>query len=74
VKNEFCDLPQAEIFALNIPLDMKGFLLSPFHLNQQNGYVLVPAEAFKELIDLITEYAILKDGQSEPNAGKTIAS
>lgn len=66
MKNDFCDLPQADIYALNIPLDMKGFLLSPFHLNQQNGYVLVPTDAFKELIGLITEYAILKDGQSEP--------
>lgn len=61
MKNDFCDLPQAEIFALKIPIDMKGFLLSPFQFNQQNGCVLVPSEAFKQLIDFITEYAILKD-------------
>lgn len=70
MKNDFCDLPQAEIYALNIPIEMKGFLLSPFHLNQQNGYVLVPTDAFKELIGLITEYAILKDSQSKHSNDK----
>jgi hypothetical protein len=56
-KNEFCDLSRKEIAALQIPDTVAGFLLSPFHLNERDGYILVPTEAFKEMIDLITAHA-----------------
>ena len=56
-KNEFCDLFRKEIRALQIPDTVAGFLLSPFHLNERDGYILVPKEAFKEMIDLITAHA-----------------
>lgn len=56
-KNEFCDLPHKDIRALQIPDTVAGFLLSPFHLNERDGYILVPKEAFKEMIDLITAHA-----------------
>lgn len=55
--NEFCDLSHKEIRALQIPDTVAGFLLSPFHLNERDGYILVPTEAFKEMIDLITAHA-----------------
>jgi CTP-dependent riboflavin kinase len=56
MKNNFCDLPQEEINKL--PNRFKGFLLSPFHLNKHNGYVMVPDDCFKEMIDIIAEYAL----------------
>jgi hypothetical protein len=55
LKNNFCDLPQQDIHKL--PERFKGFLLSPFHLNVKDGFVLVPDDTFKEMIDIITEYA-----------------
>lgn len=57
MKNDFCDLPQRDIAALDVPDAVKGFLLSPFQFNRQNGYVLVPEDSFKEMIDIITEHA-----------------
>lgn len=42
---------------MQIPDTVAGFLLSPFHLNERDGYILVPKEAFKEMIDLITAHA-----------------
>lgn len=60
MKNDFCDLSQADINALDIPNDLKGFLLSPFHFGKQDGVVPVPVEAFKEMIDYLTQYALLK--------------
>lgn len=54
---DFCDLPHKEIRALQIPDTVAGFLLSPFHLNERDGYILVPKEAFKEMIDPITAHA-----------------
>lgn len=64
MKNNFCDLPQSEIYALQISDDMKGFLLSPFHFCKQDGYVSVPEDSFKEMIDFITELALLKHAES----------
>lgn len=55
MKNEFCDLSREQIATL--PERFQGFFLSPFHLNRRNGYVLVPEDAFKEMIDLLAEYA-----------------
>lgn len=65
MKNDFCDLPQGEINALQIPDTVKGFLLSPFQFSQQNGFVYVPAESFKEMIDLITAHAQALDAQAK---------
>ncbi|WP_449124747.1 hypothetical protein [Pseudomonas viridiflava] len=56
-KNDFCDMPHKDIRALKIPDTVMGFLLSPFHLNERDGYILVPKEAFKEMISLITAHA-----------------
>ncbi|HBP1342002.1 TPA: hypothetical protein L5T32_004346 [Pseudomonas aeruginosa] len=64
MKNDFCDLPQGEIHALQIPDTVKGFLLSPFQFSQQNGFVYVPTEAFKEMIDLITAHAKVMDART----------
>lgn len=55
VKNEFCDLSYEEI--AKVPERFKGFFLSPFHFNERNGYVAVPTETFKEMIDLLIEFA-----------------
>lgn len=55
MKNDYCSLSQEEINAL--PERFKGFLLSPFQHNLQRGYVQVPEDSFKEMIDLIAEYA-----------------
>lgn len=65
MKNDFCDLPQNEIYALKIPNEVRGFLLSPFQFSQQNGFVYVPKESFKEMIDIITRYALLTKGEPE---------
>lgn len=63
MKNDFCDLSQGEIHALQIPDEVKGFLLSPFQFSQQNGFVYVPIESFKEMIDLIAAHAKALDAQ-----------
>lgn len=65
MKNEFCDLPQGEIFALEVSEDLKGLLLSPFQFNQHNGSVIVPTETFKEMIDVITEYSLIKHREAQ---------
>lgn len=56
MKNEYCELPQKEIRAL--PPRFQGFLLSPFQWNLREGMVAVPEDTFKEMIDIITEYAL----------------
>lgn len=55
MKNDFCDLSQDEIH--NLPDRFKGFLLSPFQFNKSNGFVMVPEDSFKEMIDIIGECA-----------------
>lgn len=66
MKNDFCELSQSEIHALQIPDEVKGFLLSPFQFSQQNGFVYVPIESFKEMIDLITAHAKALDAHANP--------
>ena len=74
MKNDFCDLTQAEIRALDVPDTVLGFLLSPFQFNKQNGYVVVPEESFKEMIDLITEHAKNLHAQKQTlNAEKALS-
>lgn len=58
MKNDFCELSRKEIDALHIPINVQGFLLSPFQFNVRDGFVLVPTEAFEDLISLITQHAI----------------
>lgn len=67
MKNDFCDLSQREIHDLKIPDEVKGFLLSPFQFSQENGFVYVPIESFKELIGLITAHAKALDSQANPD-------
>jgi hypothetical protein len=55
MKNDYCELTYEQIAAL--PERFKGFLFSPFQFNLSNGYVGVPEDTFKEMIDIITEYA-----------------
>ena len=58
MKNDYCDLPRKDI--ANLPERFQGFLLSPFQFTLRNGYVAVPETSFKEMIDLITEFAQLE--------------
>lgn len=55
MKNSYCALSNKEISAL--PKRFQGFLLSPFQFNLCDGMVAVPEDTFKEMIDIITEYA-----------------
>jgi hypothetical protein len=55
LKNNYCDLSHQQIRAL--PERFQGLLLSPFQFNLRDGMVAVPEDAFKEMIDLIAEYA-----------------
>ncbi len=55
MKNDYCDLSYKEIEAL--PERFRGFLFSPFQHNLRNGFILVPEDAFKEMIDIIVECA-----------------
>jgi hypothetical protein len=55
MKNDYCDLTHKQIRAL--PERFQGFLLSPFQWNLRNGMVAVPEDTFKEMIDIIAEYA-----------------
>jgi hypothetical protein len=55
MKNDYCDLSQQQIRAL--PERFQGFLLSPFQFNLRDGVVAVPEDTFKEMIDIIAEYA-----------------
>jgi hypothetical protein len=59
MKNDFCDLPEGEIRALQIPNDLLGYLLSPFQHCKQSGFVYVPEESFKEMIGYIAQLAVL---------------
>jgi hypothetical protein len=65
MKNDFCSLTQEEIRKL--PERFQGFLLSPFQCNQtDSGYVFVPGATFKEMIDIITEYAAQQKAPDVP--------
>jgi hypothetical protein len=55
VKNNYCDLPEAEIRQL--PERYRGFMLSPLHLNLRDGYVWVPEDTFKDMVDIVVEAA-----------------
>ncbi|GEM_PF-5503127 len=63
MKNDFCALPQQAIQALKVPDTVKGLLLSPFQCNEQNGFIMVPLDAFKDMIDAITAHALALDAQ-----------
>lgn len=65
MKNNFCDLPQKQIQNLNIPVEIKGLLLSPFQFNDDGKWVRVPRETFKEFVDVVTAYALKKDSDSQ---------
>jgi hypothetical protein len=65
MKNDYCKLTQEDIVAL--PDRFKGFLLSPFQHNLRNGCVLVPEDAFEEMIAIIAEYAV-KEASAPPGA------
>jgi len=59
MKNDFCDLDQDEIYAMNVPDKLKGLLASPFQHNKrgENGeYVLIPSDTFKEFVDVTALY------------------
>ena len=56
MKNDFCDLNEAVINRL--PRRYIGFLASPFQFNVQGGFVLVPTDTFKEMVDIIAETAL----------------
>jgi hypothetical protein len=58
MKNSYCDLSEKEI--KNLPEKYQPFLFSPFQFNLKNGFILVPEDTFKNMIDLITEIAIEK--------------
>jgi enamine deaminase RidA (YjgF/YER057c/UK114 family) len=68
VKNDFCKLPEETIQQL--PDRYRGLLLSRFV--QQHGFVLVPADTFGEMVDIITEsaqeHALAIAGQEEATA------
>lgn len=64
MKNDFCTLPQQEIQALKVSDTVKGLLLSPFQWNEQNGYILVPLDSFKDMTDAITAHAQALDAQA----------
>lgn len=55
MKNDYCELSLEEITAL--PERFHGFLMSPFQYNLKDGFILVPEDAFKEMIDIIVECA-----------------
>lgn len=56
MKNSYCDLSHEQIRAL--PERFQGFLLSPFQFNVNFGMVAVPEDTFKEMIDIIAEFAV----------------
>ena len=61
MKNDYCRADEDEIIRLDIPLRIKGLLLSPFQHNRDRGFVLVPEDAFHDMIDAVTVYAKLID-------------
>lgn len=66
MKNEFCDMKQEDIRKLDERF--QGFLLSPFQFNVHHGFVYVPEDTFKEMIDLIAEYATTAKMPAPPQA------
>lgn len=70
MKNDYCELTQEQIHAL--PDRFKGFLLAPFQFNlQSNGYVSVPERTFREMIAVISEFAVQVGTVSTPPATST---
>lgn len=67
MKNDYCKLSQDEIRAL--PKRFLGFLLSPFQFNLRGGMVAVPEDTFKEMIDIIAEYAQLAAARAADQEG-----
>ena len=55
MKNDYCDLPHEDIERL--PEQVRGLLLSPFQFTVEGGYVRVPEDTFKHMIDLITNFS-----------------
>lgn len=68
MKNNYCRLTEDEVEELNIPNDFKGFFLSPFQFNLENGFVKVPEDCFIEMIEELVHYAKTK----EPSKGKEL--
>lgn len=64
MKNDFCSLSQQAIQALKVSDNVKGLLLSPFQWNEQNGYIMVPLDAFKDMTDAITAHALELDAKA----------
>lgn len=58
MKNPYCRLTQEQILRLDAPADHKGLLLSFFD-TAENGYVQVPPDTFRELIEIVVERAEL---------------
>lgn len=55
MKNDYCDLPREEIERL--PEQVRGILMSPFQFTVEGGYVRVPEDTFKHMVDLITNFS-----------------
>ena len=55
MKNDYCDLAREEIERL--PEQVRGILMSPFQFTVEGGYVRVPEDTFKHMIELITNFA-----------------
>lgn len=66
MKNSYCDLDEDQI--LELPKRFHGFLLSPFQFNLYHDYVHVPADTFKEMVDILVERAQLQKAQDINNA------
>jgi len=65
MKNDYCDLSESEIHSLPAPDAVKGILLSPFQHNRFGGFVHVPEETFKEMVDLITKQSSARAMQAK---------
>lgn len=55
MKNDYCDLSLEEIERL--PAQVRGILMSPFQFTLDGGYLRVPEDTFKHMIDLITNFS-----------------
>lgn len=63
IKNKYCDLTKEQIDEL--PERFQGFCLSPFQYNYKDGFILVPEDCFKEMIDMIMELGIKEKSSSK---------
>lgn len=66
MKNNFCEIPEHELNQMEIPTNAIGLLTSPFHLNKNGLFIMVPTETFKQFTDVVTAYVVEKN--SLPNA------